>query len=94
MKLFVPIRNFFLVVCAIWDNCLFVIATEVMSTTLTPPAPSLLKSGGTRILIDLQRELTPEELEKFVSAAEAAGAASLTDHFLNLTLRLPERRTA
>jgi len=60
-----------------------------MSTTATPTPAKPPKMGGTRILIDLERELTPEELEKFVAAAEAAEAPSLTDHFLNLTLRLP-----
>jgi hypothetical protein len=60
-----------------------------MSTTATTTPTSPLKNGGTRILIDLERELTPEELAKFSEAAFAAGAASLTDHFLNLTLRLP-----
>ena len=59
-----------------------------MSTTATTTPPNPLKNGGTRILIDLERELTPEELEKFSEAAAAAGAPSLTDHFLNLTLRL------
>jgi hypothetical protein len=64
-----------------------------MSTsTATLPKPP--KIGGTRILIDLEKELTPEELARFQQAAEAAGAQSLSEHFLNLTLRLPERRTA
>lgn len=57
------------------------------TATLNPPAE--LRSG-TRILIDLERELTPAELEKFVAAAEQAGAPTLTDHFLSLTLRLPK----
>jgi hypothetical protein len=54
--------------------------------TMTPAPPP--KASGTRILFDLDRELTPEELEKFKQAADAAGAASLTEHFLNLTLRI------
>lgn len=59
-----------------------------MSNTLTAPPLIPLKRSGTRILIDLQRELTPEELDRFVASAKAAGAPTLTDHFLNLTLRL------
>lgn len=59
------------------------------TTTATLPPPADLR-GGTRILIDLERELTPAELEKFVAAAAQAGAPTLTDHFLNLTLRLPK----
>lgn len=60
----------------------------------TATLPRLPKMGCTRILIDLEKELTPDELARFQEAAEAAGAQSLTEHFLNLTLRLPERRTA
>jgi hypothetical protein len=64
-----------------------------MSTnTATLPTPP--RMGGTRILIDLEKELTPDELAKFQQAAKDAGAPTLTDHFLNLTLRLPERKTA
>jgi hypothetical protein len=46
--------------------------------------------GGTRVDFDLSEELTAEELARFTAAALAAGAASVTEHFLNLTLR-PER---
>jgi len=45
------------------------------------------KSSKTRILFDLADVLSPAEIEKFRESAEAAKAKSLTDHFLNLTLR-------
>ncbi len=41
----------------------------------------------TRIVFDLSDELAPAEIEQFHEAAAAAGAPSLTEHFLNLTLR-------
>lgn len=71
-----------------------------MSTDTATLNPSAELRSGTRILIDLERELTADELDKFVAAAKQAGAPSLTDHFLNLTLRLakpsrqPERSEA
>ena len=47
------------------------------------------------VQFDLSQVLTAEELERFQASAVAAGAASLTEHFLNLTLRnLPERKPA
>lgn len=61
-----------------------------MSQPTDPMLPSADLRGGTRILIDLERELTPAELNQFVTAATEAGAPTLTDHFLNLTLRLPK----
>lgn len=42
----------------------------------------------TRIQFDLAEVLTPEELAQFEQAATDAGAPSLTEHFLNLTLRM------
>lgn len=60
------------------------------STKPTKPAIT----GGTRIQFDLEKELKPEELEKFKIAAEKAGAETLTEHFLNLTIRMPEERGA
>ena len=52
-------------------------------------------STRTLVQFDLAQELTAEELAKFQEAADAAGAKSLTEHFLNLTLRLmPEFHTA
>lgn len=56
-----------------------------MNATETQPAPS-----RTRVVFDLRDELTIEEIAKFERSAKEAGAASLTDHFLNLTLRLPK----
>ena len=41
----------------------------------------------TLISFDLGEVLTPQELSRFRAAAKAAKAKSLTDHFLNLTLR-------
>jgi hypothetical protein len=52
------------------------------------PTPS-----RTRVVFDLRDELTPEEIAAFEAAAAAAGR-SLTEHFLALTLRLPEHRPA
>lgn len=61
-----------------------------MSTNATPNQPTNhARSGGTRIIFDLKEHLTASELEKFSEAANAAGAPTLTDHFLNLTLRIP-----
>jgi hypothetical protein len=42
----------------------------------------------TRIIFDLEDVLTPEELISFQRSAEEAHAPTLTDHLLNLTLRL------
>jgi len=42
----------------------------------------------TRIAFDLAAVLTSEELEKFQAAADEAQAPNLTEHFLNLTLRV------
>lgn len=41
----------------------------------------------TVIRFDLADVLTPEELASFEREAEKAHASSLTDHFLNITLR-------
>lgn len=65
-----------------------------MTATDSPKAIKPAISGGTRIQFDLEKELKPEELEKFKQAAEKAGAESLTEHFLNLTIRMPEERGA
>ena len=48
----------------------------------------------TRIQFDLADVLTAEELEKFQRAAEEAQAPSLTEHFLNLTLRVEPHKAA
>jgi len=60
---------------------------------MNPPTETttetLETSGATRVEFDLAKVLTADELEKFVAASKAAGASSLTEHFLNLTLRIP-----
>lgn len=48
----------------------------------------------TVIRFDLADVLTPEELASFEKEAEKARAASLTDHFLNITLRPAAEDTA
>lgn len=61
-----------------------------LDTTATSPAlPS-----RTRILFDLADVLTASEITQFEAAAHDAGAASLTEHLLNLTLRLPHQGEA
>ena len=52
------------------------------------------KRPRTLIRFDLAAILKPEELAKCEEAAKQAGAKTLTEHFLNLTLRLPENRQA
>lgn len=51
-----------------------------MRATTTPPS-------RTRIVFDLVDILTPEEIAAFEANAGAAQAPSLTEHFLNITLR-------
>jgi hypothetical protein len=58
----------------------------------TKPAPTQ-KPSRTRILFDLAAEITPEELARFEASAAAAGTKDLTEHFLNLNLRLPKKIT-
>jgi hypothetical protein len=50
----------------------------------TPAQPS---ESQTKITFDLADVLGPEEIAAFQEAAKAAGAANLTEHFLDLTLR-------
>ena len=60
--------------------------------THTPPTES-----RTKITFDLAAELTPQELAQFEESAKAAGAATLTEHFVKLTLAnytQPERSEA
>ena len=45
----------------------------------------------TRVVFDLRDVLSDDELERFEASAREAGAPSLTDHFLNLTLRKPDK---
>lgn len=51
-------------------------------------------TSKTLIRFDLADELTPEEIEKFEQAAQEAGASNITEHFLNLTLRVEPHRAA
>jgi hypothetical protein len=51
--------------------------------------PAQEKSASrTRVTFDLRDVLTPEEVEKFETSAREAGAASITEHFINLTLSI------
>jgi len=50
----------------------------------TPDQPA---ESQTKITFDLADVLAPEEIAAFQDAAKAAGAANLTEHFLDLTLR-------
>jgi len=52
------------------------------------------KPSRTRIVFDLADELNPEEIAAFEARAKEAGAKSLTDHFLNITFRLPDPEQA
>ena len=56
--------------------------------TTTEERPPEEPASRTRIAFDLAAVLTPEELEKFQAAAAEAKAPNLTEHFLNLTLRV------
>lgn len=48
----------------------------------------------TRIVFDLADELTADEIKRFEDSAKAAGAESLTDHFLGtVKFRLPATAT-
>lgn len=46
----------------------------------------LEKKLATEIVIDLEEELSPEELESFRSKAEAEGSGDLTEHFKRVFL--------
>jgi len=58
-----------------------------MSKTTETPTKTLVS-------FDLAQVLKPEEVEKFELAAKQAGAKTLTEHFLNITLRLPTHKVA
>lgn len=51
--------------------------------------PEEKPASRTRITFDLEDVLTVAEVEKFTAAAAVSGAPTLTEHFLNLTLRNP-----
>jgi len=55
--------------------------------------PAVKPPSRTRIIFDLAAEITPEELARFEASATAAGTKDLTEHFLNLNLRLPKKIT-
>ena len=52
------------------------------------------KTSRTRIVFDLEDILTVEELLKFQASADEAGARSLTEHLLNVTLRIDKEDAA
>lgn len=53
-----------------------------------PKDDSKPADSKTLVRFDLADELTAEEIAKFEAAAAEAGAENLTEHFLNLTLRV------
>lgn len=57
----------------------------------TPAAPTQSPVDESEIRFNLRSVCTPEEIEKFKDNARKAGAKSLTDHFLNLTIRTAEQ---
>lgn len=59
-----------------------------------PKTESIPANSKTLIRFDLADELTAEEIEKFEAAAKEAGAESITEHFLNLTLRVEPHQAA
>ena len=52
------------------------------------------KISRTRIVFDLEDVLTVEELSQFQASANEAGARSLTEHLLNVTLRIEKEDAA
>ena len=52
------------------------------------------KTSRTRIVFDLEDVLTVEELAQFQASADEAGARSLTEHLLNVTLRIEKEDAA
>jgi hypothetical protein len=62
-----------------------------MDSTDHPTSEPANAMSRTRISFDLASVLSEEELAAFQSAAEAAGAQTLTEHFLDLTLRDPSQ---
>ena len=78
--------NFFLARFRVTHYLFMHHASNAMNATdkTNPDEPA----SRTRIAFDLAAVLTPEELMKFQAAAEEAHAPNLTEHFLNLTLRV------
>ena len=56
--------------------------------------PKPKTESKTRITFDLRDVLSPDELENFKAAAAQAKAPNLTEHFLDLTLRLTPQKVA
>lgn len=59
-----------------------------------PKHDTTTTDSKTLVRFDLADELTPEEIAKFEAAATEAGAENLTEHFLNLTLRVEPNKAA
>jgi len=51
------------------------------------------EKNETQIIIDLEKELAPAELESFRAQAKESGSPSLTEHFKKCFLRLPDYPT-
>jgi hypothetical protein len=62
--------------------------------TMTIKKTETTKTSRTRIVFDLEDILTVEELLKFQASADQAGARSLTEHLLNVTLRIDKEDAA
>lgn len=56
-------------------------------SAISTPEPADPTVSKTLISFELKDELRPEEIAQFQRAARAAGAESMTEHLLNLTLR-------
>lgn len=69
---------------------LFLFAATQIPAMKTNPKPE----SKTRITFDLRDILTSAELEQFKTAAEEAKAPNLTEHFLDLTLRVKPSHAA
>lgn len=61
-----------------------------MNATITKPK----NPSRTRIVFDLADELSPEEIAAFEARAKEAGAKNLTEHFLNIALRVEPKNAA
>lgn len=58
------------------------------------PEHDVESESKTRIVFDLQDVLTAEELAAFQRSAADAKAPTLTEHLLNITLRVPKDQHA
>jgi hypothetical protein len=80
--------KFFLAHLCIMHIFLCIKQAQPMTTDSDSPTA---RPSKTLVTFDLSDELTPEEIAMFEASAKAAGAQDITEHFLNLTLRLPEQ---